>query len=179
MNRTFSAWLRSAATLTLVLAAGTVLAAKPHQHGTVKLEVAIEGEKLSIAMEAPLDNLLGFERAPRSEAERQAAAEVLARLRSGAPLFTTDAAAQCTLASAEVQAGVLEPGAKPGGDGDHADLEAMYAFRCAQPQQLRTLQVGLFDAFSRIQRIDVQVVGPQGQTKATLKRPARTVKLGR
>ena len=67
-------------------------------------------------MEAPLDNLLGFERAPRTDSERKAAAEVLARLRNpnqGKALFSADAAAQCTLSKADVQAPVLEPGAKP------------------------------------------------------------------
>lgn len=164
----------SLATLALA-AAGTAFAAKPHEHGVVKLDVAIEGDKLSIAVEAPLDNLLGFERAPRTDAERKAAADVLARLRAPAGLFAADAAAQCTLAKAEVQAPVLEAGAKPK-DG-HADLDATYEFKCAQPAQLRALDVGLFEAYKRIQRIEVQVAGPQGQAKATLRRPARSVKL--
>ena len=164
-------------------AAGTAWAAgKAHEHGAMKLDVAIEGQKLTIAMEAPLDNLLGFERAPRTDAERKAAADVLARMRSpdqGTPLFALDAAAQCTLGKAEVQAPVLEPGAKPAPKGEHADLDASYEFTCAKPDALRTLDVGLFDAYRRIQRIDVQVAGPKGQAKATLKRPARKVQLAR
>ena len=48
-----------------------------------------------------------------------------------------------------------------------------------QPVELRNLEVGLFDAFKRIQRIDVQVAGPKGQSKLTLKRPARSIKLVR
>jgi len=42
---------------------------------------------------------------------------------------------------------------------------------------LRTLELGLIDAFKRLQRIDVQVVGVPGQRKVTLQRPTRTVKL--
>ncbi len=163
--------------------AGTAWAAgKAHEHGVVKLDVAIEGNKLSIAMEAPLDNLLGFERAPRSDAERKAAADVLTRLRSpnkGAPLFALDAAAQCTAGKAEVQAPVLEPGAKPETKDGHADLDARYDFTCTKPEALRTLDVGLFEAYRRIQRIDVQVVAAKGQAKVTLKRPARKVELVR
>lgn len=110
---------RSMIVLAVALCAGAGTAwagGKAHEHGALKLAVAIEGNKLTIAMEAPLDNLLGFERAPRTDAERKAAADVLARLRSpdkGAALFVPDAAAQCTLGKAEVQAPVLEPGAKP------------------------------------------------------------------
>ena len=141
--------------------------------------MAIEGNKLTIAMEAHLDNLLGFERAPRTDSERKAAAEVLARLRNpnqGKALFSADAAAQCTLSKADVQASVLEPGAKPAPKDEHADLDASYEFSCAQPAELRTLDVGLFDAYKRIQRIDVQVAGPKSQSTVTWQRPARNVK---
>lgn len=163
--------------------AGTAWAAgKAHEHGALRLDVAVDGNKLTIVMEAPLDNLLGFERAPRTDAERKAAAEVLARLRSpdkGAPLFAADAAAQCSLSKAEVQAAVLEPAAKPAPKDDHADLDASYEFTCAKPGELRTLDVGLFEAYKRMQRIDVQVAGPKGQAKVTLRRPARKVPLAR
>jgi hypothetical protein len=172
-------------TLAIALSLGTgpaSAAGKAHEHGAVKLDVAIEGNKLSIAMEAPLDNLLGFERAPRTDAERKAAAGVLARLRSpnqGTPLFAFDTAAQCTVGTAEVQAPVLEPGAKSAPKDAHADLDARYVFTCSKPDALRTLDVGLFDAYKRIQRIDAQVAGPKGQSKLTLKRPARKVQLVR
>jgi hypothetical protein len=109
-------------------------------------------------------------------------------------LFVPDAAAQCQLVKAEVSAPVLEPGAKPAAKsgaapasppaahksgGEHADLEASYSFQCAQPAQLRTLDLGLFDAYRRIQRIEVQVAGPKGQSKVTLRRPARSITLVR
>jgi len=162
-------------------------AGKAHEHGVAKVDVAIEGGKLTVALQSPLDSLLGFERAPRTDAERKAAADMLARLRSGGALFKADAAAQCTLSKAEVTAPVLDAANKApvtgaaakATEGDHADLDASYEYTCAQPQQLRTLEVGLFDAFKRMQRIEVQVAGAQGQSKVTLKRPARTVKLVR
>ncbi len=178
-------------TLSIALAIGTFAmvttlpaahAGKAHEHGVAKLDVAIEGNKLTVALESPLDSLLGFERAPGTDAERKAAADVLARLRGGGALFKADAAAQCTLSKAEVTAPVLEPATTAAGKapaGEHADLDAIYEYACAQPQQLRTLDLGLFDAFKRMQRIDVQVAGAQGQSKVTLKRPARTAKLVR
>lgn len=193
--------LAGAAVLMTALCAS---AGKPHEHGVVRLDVSVDGASLNIDMIAALDNWLGFERAPRTDAERKAAAEVLARLRNpqqGTPLFAANAGAQCQLTLAEVSAPVLEPGGKPAAkvgaasvasaaapkpapapspkDGEHADLEARYTFQCAQPGQLRTLDLGLFDAYKRIQRIDVQVVGPKGQSKVTLRRPARSVALTR
>jgi Protein of unknown function (DUF2796) len=183
MNRATFLGLTNGLALVFACAGGTAWAAgKAHEHGVMKLDVAVEGNRVTIAMEAPLDNLLGFERAPRTDAERKAAADVLARLRSpdkGTPLFTLDAAAQCSLSKAEVLAPVLEPGAKPAAQGEHADLDATFEFSCLHPGELRSLDVGLFDAYKRTQRIDVQVAGPKGQSKVTLKRPARTVKLVR
>lgn len=187
------------APLSLLLAsvvAGSSIAhaGKAHEHGVVRLDVSIEGSRVTIDMTAALDNWLGFERAPRTDAERKAAAEVLARLRSpsqGAPLFALNAQAQCQLAQAEVSAPVLEPAAKPAaapaappppaakGGAEHADLEASYRFQCAQPAQLRTLDLGLFEAYKRIHRIEVQVAGQTGQSKVTLRRPARSVTLTR
>jgi hypothetical protein len=74
---------------------------------------------------------------------------------------------------------VIEPGAKPATKDEHADLDASYEFSCAQPAELRSLDVGLFDAYKRLQRIDVQLAGAKSQSKVTLKRPARSVKLVR
>ena len=130
----------------------------------------------------------------RAQVHHATAAEVLARLRNpsqGAPLFALNAQAQCQLAQAEVSAPVLEPAAKPAapaaapppppakGGAEHADLEASYRFQCAHPAQLRSLELGLFDVYKRIQRIEVQVAGQKGQAKVTLRRPARSVTLTR
>jgi len=165
---------------TLVPAAAAA-APGAHQHGAVRLAVAIDGNELSLQLEAPLDSLLGFERAPRNDAERRAASDLLKQLRSGpATLFKADPAAQCVLVKAEVQAAVLEPaGQAAPKDDEHADLDASYTFQCAQPGQLRAMDVVLFDAFKRLRRIDVQVAGPKGQRKLTLDRPARRIELQR
>jgi hypothetical protein len=165
-------------------AAQPAWAGKAHEHGVMKLDVALEGNTLRVALESPLDSFLGFERAPRTDAERKAAADLLTRLRSpdkGASLFTADAAAQCTLSKAEVRAPVLEaPAAAQAAAKDgHADLDADYTYTCVQPGQLKNLDLALFDAFRRLKRIDVQVAGPQGQAKLTLARPARSIKLAR
>ena len=150
-----------------------------HEHGRLRLAIAIEGEQLSIALEAPLDSLVGFERAPRNDAERRSAAAALARLRDTAALFTPNAAARCTAQPVELDGGLLAPGAAAGATGEHADLDANYSFRCGQPAELRTLQTTLLEAFPRATRVDVQVAGPRGQHKATLQRPARNIELAR
>ena len=172
----------------LLAACGAALAGKAHRHGAATMDLAVDGGRLTIAVEMPLDSLVGFERAPRSDAERRAADAAQARMRDAAALFRLDAAAECKLAGASVQAPVLEraaaaAGASPGpgtaGGDAHADLEASYVFACAQPARLATLEAMLFDAFPRLERIEVQAVLPQGQRKAVLGRKARVLQLSR
>lgn len=160
----------------LALAGSAIAAPHAHEHGVARLDVAIDGATLSIALQAPLDGFTGFERAPRTAAERRLAAEVLARLEDAGGLFKPDAAAGCKPAEALVDAPVLVPGAAPT-QGEHAELEASYAFTCSSPQALRSIDLALFDAFRRLQRIEVQVAGARGQSRLTLRRPARAVPL--
>lgn len=149
-----------------------------HEHGRVALAVALDGQTLTISLEAPLDSLLGFERAPRTEAEKKAAQAMLEHLRAGQGLFAPDAAAQCQPVSATVDAPVLQAGGAA--KGEHADLDATFVLRCAQPQALTSIDLGgLLDRHRRIARVEAEIVTPAGQFKSVLKRPARVLRWGR
>lgn len=127
-----------------------------HQHGVAKLEVAVDGGILTIHLESPLDNLVGFEHAPRTDQQRAAASRALATLKQGEKLFAPTPAAGCKLAQATVEAPVLE--GKPADAGGHSDLDADYRFECAAPDQLKGLATSLFKAFGGMTRIDAAVV---------------------
>lgn len=148
-----------------------------HEHGLLRLSIAVDGEQLSLSLDVALDTLVGFERVPRTEAERLGANKVMAHLRDPAALFIPDVKARCTPQPVEMEAGLLEPGAKADPLTEHADLQANYRFSCTQPGQLHTLQTSLLEAHPRARRIEVQVAGPRGQRKAVLQRPLRTIHL--
>jgi hypothetical protein len=156
----------------------------PHVHGVVALQVAIDGPRVVLTLRAPLDSLVGFERAPRTEAQRRLAAQALASLREPDELFRLDAPAACRRVSVQVEAPVLEarPGdaaaAAAGRDG-HADLDAEIVYECGRPEALKVLEVGLADRFKRTRRVEVEVVGPRGQSKTTLRGATRQVRLDR
>lgn len=164
----------------LMLSALPVLAAQPahaHVHGAVQLDVAVDGPTLTLTLEAPLDSVVGFERAPRTAAEKKTVQDALAALRAGGPLFTPDAAAGCVFKSASADSEALQPGAKVG---EHADLDATAEFTCAKPALLRRIDLGgLLDRFPRIQRLQAQIVTGQGQFKQTLQRTTRVLTWGR
>lgn len=168
---------RTALLLTLVLAL-PAWAGKAHEHGVARLDLAVEGTTLTLALDTPLDGLLGFERAPRSEAEKRAAEKAVATLRAADALFTIDPAAQCTLGSVNLVSAPLKLGAAaPAKDDGHGDLEGEFVFRCQSVPAF--VDAGLFKAFARMTRIDVQVAAPKGQRKLVLKRPAQRIDLPR
>jgi hypothetical protein len=131
----------------------------------------------------PLDSLAGFERAPRTDDERRRVEAALATLRDLASLVRIDPAAQCapggvTLQSAALGLGAAAPATSDAKEG-HADIDATVEFICKDGGKAGFVEVGLFDAFPRLQRVDVQTATRRGQMKATLKRPERRVPLAR
>ena len=175
--------------IALLAATSSALAAEPrqatghaHQHGVAQMEVVLEPRQVHLHLEVPLDNLLGFERAPRNAQERQRADAVISTLRAAGALFVIDPAAGCLLASVELESAALKLGAAApgaggtGGDG-HAELEAAVRFDCQDGSRATYIEVGLFKAFSRMQRLEVEGAGPKGQFKRSLKRPASRLEL--
>jgi uncharacterized protein YfcZ (UPF0381/DUF406 family) len=147
---------------------------------TTRLDVAVEAGRVSFSLETPLDNLLGFEHAPRTDAERAKANAVLAQLRSAAALFRVDAAAGCKLGPVQLVSPALGLGPAPASAKEgHADLDAQFDFACTAGARAGFVEVGLFDAFPALKRIELQVVTPKGQMKATLRRPQTRVALVR
>lgn len=156
-----------------------------HVHGLVRLDVAVDGKTLTLQLEAPLDSVLGFEHRPRTTAQRQAGDALLRRMEDAASLFRPEAAAMCTPTRTRVDSQALQSkalqsrNAAADKEDEHADIEVSIEFSCLHPDQLTSVEVGLFDAFKRIQRIEVQVVGAKGQSKQTLNRPQKLLKLRR
>jgi hypothetical protein len=168
---------------TIALAcAGPVFAqGKPHVHGAAQLDIAVDRGRITLALESPLDGLIGFEHAPRTDGEMRRAAGAVATLRAADTLFRFPAAAGCKLASVEVVSTPLGLGKPEPGqvDDGHGDLDGTFAFDCADSSKATEVTVGLFDAFIRMQKLSVQVATAKGQSKRDLKRPEQRVPLVR
>ena len=164
----------------LMASTATHAAEHAHSHGLAKLEVAVEPTSLSIQLEAPLDNLVGFERAPRTDKERQQTQDAVAKLNAAESMFKIDPAAQCKLSRVELTSAALKLG-KPDPKEEksgHADIDGSFEFTCVDASRASYIDVGLFE-FKRMQRLDVQVATPKGQFKRDLKRPASRIQLSK
>lgn len=154
-----------------------------HQHGVAQLDVVLEAGELQIDWHTPAANLLGFEHAPRTAAERQAVQQLQAALQEGAALFALPAAAGCTAATPSLNSPLFETHApadathahehehehKPAAAAEHSDIQARYRFTCQQPAALESLNLeGLFVRFAGLERLQVQLIGPAGQQGLSL-----------
>lgn len=55
-----------------------------------------------------------------------------------------------------------------GHEHSHSDITVLYEFNCSSPDRLTAAKVRLFERFPGFAKIFVQVIGPNGQTAATL-----------
>jgi hypothetical protein len=172
----------------LALVASTLMAALPaaahthaHTHGHMTLDVAVDAQTITLALESPLDSFLGFERAPRSEAERKRVAEMVARLKAAEQLFQPDAAGGCKLSQVDLESQALGLGAAQGqGDkAEHADIAVNIVFTCARATHARFIDVKLFESYPRLRSIDAQVAASHRQFKRSLKPGAARLGLAR
>lgn len=164
----------------------------PHAHGVAELRVAIEGAVVEIEFSSPLDNLVGFEHAPRTAQQRAALASATTALNDFERVFALPAAAGCVLITTALEhpfaAGHDRRAEHPqhdehhGGHDDqhtdgHAELRVTYSLRCATPAALDRLQIRLFEHFPRTRQIRAERMSPRGQSAATLSAQQRTLAL--
>ena len=125
-------------------------------------------------------NLVGFEHAATTDADKAKVAAARARLENPLVLFNLPAAAGCKVATQELESPLF--GDKPDADDhddddhaeadkdghehhhDHSEIHAHYQFSCSAPGALKTLDLAtIFNTFPATQKIQVQLIGPSGQ----------------
>lgn len=169
-----------AAAMALASAVSLAQSHKAHVHGVMALDIALDGPVLQVQLVSPQDSVIGHERRPKPGIETTAAAAVLSLLRDAPRWLKPDAAAGCTPGPVTLKPGKLQGAPKPGEkDTGHADVEASVQWRCKTPAALKGVDVLLFDAFHRVNRIDVQLAGGSGPARQTLRKGSRRVVLAR
>jgi hypothetical protein len=191
------------------LAAGSAALAEhaAHEHGVARLHVAVEkipdqgqapsaapsssasagGAQVEIALETPLANVLSFERAPATAAERDEVRAMAALLHQADALFQFPEAARCRNTKISLESEAIdetfflppetanptpatdgEKKSDAGEEAEHADLDAEFTFRCDNPAALDGLDVRLFAKFPNFREIEAELVTEKGQKAAEL-----------
>ncbi|NIE75565.1 DUF2796 domain-containing protein [Pantoea sp. Ap-967] len=153
-----------------------------HEHGVAKLNVVLDGNTLELELDSPAMNLVGFEHLASSDADKAKVAAVRQQLEQPLKLFGLAAAAGCKEDQQELESPLFGDAAKADDDGDehekghvHSDINAHYQLTCATPEKLAQLDLApLYKAFPATQKINVQLIGPNGQ-KGVETSPAKAV----
>ncbi len=134
-----------------------------HVHGQATLDLAVDGGTVTLALTTPAINVLGFERAPRTAAERAKQEAALQRLRTqGAQLLRFDATLGCTVAPQAVRVVEERSG--------HGEVRAQYRIACKKPVAGKPIRFGFSAAFPGIDRVAIQLVSDTAQVGATISR---------
>ncbi len=152
-----------------------------HEHGVARLNAALDQQTLELELQSPAMNLVGFEHAATSDADKAKVAAVHKQLEQPQALFDLPAAAGCKLTDVDLDSPLF--GDKPDADdhdhddedGDehaegeahhheHSEIHAEYNFTCSNPTALKQLDLSpTFKHFPATQKIQVQLISPSGQ----------------
>jgi len=130
-----------------------------HEHGRGTLNIAVEGKRVSMELEVPGADIVGFEHAAKTSQQKAAVEKAKAQLLAPQALFRLPAAAGCAVSAANVE---VEGG---DGKGEHSEFHAQYTFDCQAPASLTSIEFDYFRTFTRAKRLDVGVVTSKGQNK--------------
>jgi hypothetical protein len=153
-----------------------------HEHGRGTLNIAVEGNKMTMELEAPGMDIVGFEHTAKSRRDTEAIENAKAHLQRPLSLFKLPPAAGCRVieASVKVELGEHDHDAKeehgPAGTGKdpkqartetdgHSEFHAAYTCECASVNNITAIEFGYFRAFAGAEKLDVNVITPKGQSK--------------
>lgn len=129
----------------------------PHVHGRANLNLVAEGSLLSLELELPAIDVLGFEHRPRDFAERKSLDQAVERLMNVEQILVINPEADCRIQNAKLDSALLRQDADAREE-EHADFEASYGFECSNMADLKGMEVRLFQYFPTLLGLDVQMV---------------------
>ncbi|NQD91615.1 DUF2796 domain-containing protein [Pseudomonas sp. CrR25] len=139
-----------------------------HEHGLARLNVVLDGQTLELELESPAMNLVGFEHEPGSAQDRAKVAAARHQLEQPQALFGL-VGGDCGVKHLALQSPLFEDDDHDDGHGhddasEHREIHAHYRLDCTQPSELEQLNLGeLFKRFPATEKIQVQLIGPNGQ----------------
>ena len=144
-----------------------------HQHGHADIAIAWSGKDISIELQTPAYNILGFEYVPSTVAEKQLLDRSITTLETEALMeFTTEA--ECAIVSVNVETELLErqrhaEHAHEEERKSHSEFEASYSLQCEKPDKLVAIDVSqLFEVFPNFVAIQVQWISDRRQSAKML-----------
>jgi hypothetical protein len=167
-----------------------------HEHGHSTLNIAIEGDRIEMELEAPGVDLVGFEHAAESVEDQAALAQARATLMEPLALFVLPSSAGCTVQSASVEVEGEGAHAHAGeqeehedeeheevghddheGEEGHSEFHAVYGLTCADADRIDGIEFAYFETFTGAQEVQVTIITETGQKSFEVERDQPRVEL--
>lgn len=140
-----------------------------HIHGAAQLQIAVEGERVYLALTAPADTLLGFDGAPHTEQQQAQVQAVQQLLNEPLRLWGVPADANCRVESTELTWPTAAQLAA------HVNIAIEWQLTC--DAGLSFLSLELWQPFSGLEKLDVELVTDTGAQALQLMRADKRVEL--
>lgn len=149
-----------------------------HEHGVARLDVAQEGTTLEFDFNTPAMNIVGFEHAATSDADKAKLADARDALLKPHGLFSVPEAAQCSVISQKLSSPLFGDKDEDSDADEHADdhdhehseIHGNYRFTCNVPSILTQLDLTqIFQTFPATQKIQVQLITAKRQLGAEVR----------
>jgi hypothetical protein len=151
-----------------------------HVHGQGKLSIATERNSVEMELEAPGNDIVGFEHIARTADQKAAVAKARAVLSKPLALFKLPDAAGCKVTAAKVRLvggaahghahGTRGQAAKGSAPASHSEFHAEYSLTCTKPELIQAIDFDYFKSFTAAEVLEVRMIGPKGQSKYTVTR---------
>jgi hypothetical protein len=169
----------------------------PHVHGHGNLNIAVEDKRVSMELEVPGMDIVGFEHDATTDDQKAAMEKAKAQLAQPLSVFKLPAAAGCTVADAKVE---LQAEHHHDGDADddhdhdqgagadhdhdgheghegHKEFHVTYALDCAKPASITAIDFDYFKLFAGAHDLTVNVVTAKAQNSYEVSRDAPSLDL--
>ena len=139
-----------------------------HEHGVSTLKIALENQILEMELEAPANDIVGFEHAPENKSEKAAIAQALLILKSKPGIFKFSSAANCNIKDVSGEFEVEK---------NHAGFHIIWKIKCLNPERIKNLETAFFQKFPKANEIEVEIVSNSGQSAIEWEKESNTIKL--
>lgn len=147
-----------------------------HEHGMVKLEVAVEGKIIELDLDGPAESFIGFEYTPKTKKEKKLFSDAHSLWTKGllTKLFIIDKKLECSVSDASFKQVIDGDDAKKE-SGIHSEIEAKAKITCAQNVEGKSILVNVKKDFPHIKKLSIDLIG--SETKSVEAKTTEEIKL--
>ena len=139
-----------------------------HEHGVSKLQIVIEKNIIQYELEAPANDIVGFENSPKNEQQKESMNKAINLFKNTDGLFTTSSKANCRSSKIDIEFEV---------EGTHAGFHAKWNSKCKKISELKELTTMFFQIFPKAEELEVQIISEKSQSAIEWESDTKTIKI--